>query len=258
MELLTSQRNRIKAVQRYSYVHAGGSACQPRAGMRLLSNPREQRLVKEPNLAQQIYKKLHDHFGPQHWWPGDSAFEMMVGAVLTQNTSWQGAAKAIVNLKEAGVLSLDGLRSLPPKNLATLIRPAGYFNLKEQRLRNLLDMIAEGPGSLEALMAMPIQEARQDLLAVKGVGPETADSILLYAGDHPIFVIDAYTFRVMGRHGLKTQKMSYSDLQAWFMDRLPSEAQLFNEYHALLVRVAKVHCLKSQPLCEGCPLEPLL
>lgn len=212
-------------------------------------------MTAKTNLSQ-LFSLLADHFGPQHWWPGDTPFEVMVGAVLTQNTNWQNVAKAIANLQRAGVLSLEAMRALPPRKLAGLIRPAGYYNLKQSRLRNLLDMIArEHGGSLESLFAQPLAKARGDLLAVKGVGPETADSILLYAGGLPIFVIDAYTFRILERHGLGPKSLDYHGLQGVFMSQLDCDGARYNEFHALLVRLAKEYCRKGQPLCEACPAQ---
>jgi endonuclease-3 related protein len=203
-----------------------------------------------------MYERLYDHFGPRHWWPGSSPFEVAVGAVLTQNTAWKNVELAIGNLKVAGALELEALRALKPKKLAELIRPVGYYNLKEQRLRNLLDMFHhECGGDLDKLWQRPLPEARELLLAVKGVGPETADSILLYAGGLPTFVIDAYTFRVLGRHGLAEEGDSYHDLQNLFMDHLEPDPAMFNEFHALIVRLGHQLCKKSKPLCEGCPLE---
>lgn len=204
----------------------------------------------------EIYRRLYAHFGPQHWWPGETPFEVVVGAVLTQNTNWQNVERAIANLKAAGLLSLEALRGLSLEELARLIRPAGYFNLKARRLRSLLDLIAgELGGRLERLWEPPLERSRERLLSVWGVGPETADSILLYAGGQPVFVIDAYTFRILGRHGLARQGMDYHQLQALFMDHLPRDPALYNEYHALLVRLGKELCRKANPRCGGCPLE---
>lgn len=203
-----------------------------------------------------LYQRLLDHFGPQHWWPGDTPFEVLVGAMLTQNTSWTNAAQAIANLKKAEVLSLAGLRALAPEQLAGLIRPAGYYNLKEKRLRNLLDLAARDfDGNLNALFALPLSRARKKLLSCNGVGPETADSILLYAGGLPTFVVDAYTRRVLERHGFDIGKSDYGAVQALFMDHLPRDAPMFNEYHALLVILCKEYCKKSSALCSGCPAE---
>ncbi len=221
-----------------------------------MASPSRKKTTKTARRLMDMYQRLYAHFGPRHWWPGDSALEVVVGAVLTQNTAWKNVAKAIANLKAAGVLELEALRALEPRELAELIRPAGYYNLKEQRLRNLLDMIAaECGGDLARLWELPLDQAREKLLAVKGVGPETADSILLYAGGLPIFVIDAYTFRVLGRHGLAREGDTYHDLQSLFMRHLPPDAALYNELHALIVRLGHTLCKKGEPLCQDCPLE---
>ena len=204
----------------------------------------------------ELYQRLFEAYGPQHWWPGDTPFEVLVGAVLTQNTNWGNVERAIANLKAEGLLSLEGLRSLPLPELALLIRPAGYYNLKALRLMNLLDLLAERfGGDLDALWALPLDQARSELLSSKGVGPETADSILLYAGNLPSFVVDAYTFRALGRHGLAPEGLDYHGLRARFMDSLPADPTLYNEFHALLVRLGKERCKKGRPWCEGCPLE---
>ena len=205
-------------------------------------------------LLQELYDRLFKAYGPQGWWPGETPFEVMVGAVLTQNTNWTNVEKAIANLKQAGALSLPALSALPAERLAGLIRPAGYYNLKAKRLANLLAMINQRwEGDLEWFFAQGADEIRKSLLAVKGVGPETADSITLYAATKPVFVIDAYTFRILGRHGLAEPDMGYFELQEVFMDALPLEVELFNQFHALLVRLGKERCKKSKPRCEGCP-----
>jgi len=212
--------------------------------------------AKTGRRLMEMYQRLYGHFGPCHWWPGETDLEIAVGAVLTQNTAWKNVARAMANLKAAGVLDLQSLRALPPSQLAELIRPAGYYNLKEKRLRNLLDMLArESDGDLARLWQRPLNEVRQLLLSVKGVGPETADSIMLYAGGLPTFVIDAYTFRVLGRHGLASEQDAYHDLQTLFMDNLPQDPALYNELHALIVRLGNRLCKKSAPLCEECPLQ---
>lgn len=209
-----------------------------------------------PSRLSDLYERLHGRYGPQHWWPADTPFEVLVGAVLTQNTSWRNVARAIENLKAAGVLELAAMRALPRPELAELIRPAGYYNLKERRLRNLLDAMAlDFGGELSALFGLGLAPARQRLLAVNGVGPETADSILLYAGGLASFVIDAYTKRVLTRHGLAHEKSGYDEMRALFMDHLPHDAALFNEYHALFVTLCKRRCAKGSPHCEGCPAQ---
>lgn len=203
-----------------------------------------------------IYRRLYEHFGPQSWWPGETPFEVMIGAVLTQNTSWTNVEKAIDNLKRAGVLSLARLSELPVDLLAEYIRPAGYFNIKAVRLQNLLTKIGERySGSLDAMLEEETEELRRVLLSVKGIGPETADSILLYAAERPVFVVDAYTYRILLRHELIPEDFGYDDLQQLFMDNLESDVRLFNEYHALLVCAGKEFCKKSAPKCSVCPLE---
>eukprot|EP01022_Parablepharisma_sp_SALTPOND_P019971 TRINITY_DN3513_c0_g8_i1.p2 TRINITY_DN3513_c0_g8~~TRINITY_DN3513_c0_g8_i1.p2 ORF type:complete len:296 (-),score=68.68 TRINITY_DN3513_c0_g8_i1:426-1313(-) len=231
---------------------AGPRACQPGE-----ANPSEKAApMSTRERLQELYDLLLSAYGPQHWWPGETPFEVMVGAVLTQNTNWVNVEKAIANLKQAGVLSLPALSELPPARLAGLIRPAGYYNLKAGRLANLLAMINQRwEGDLEWFFAQPTDEIRQSLLGVKGVGPETADSITLYAAGKPVFVIDAYTFRILGRHGLAEEDMGYFDLQELFMDALPSDTAMFNQFHAMLVHLGKDFCKKTNPKCEGCPAE---
>lgn len=206
----------------------------------------------------EIYARLREAYGPQHWWPADTSLEVMVGAVLTQNTTWRGVEKAITNLKASGLLSVDKLDIVDTDNLAGLIRPSGYFNLKARRLKNLIELVITAyGGDLEDMGREQTNKLRRDLLAVKGVGPETADCILLYGFNRPIFVIDTYTRRVLSRHGLTGHRVNYRELQDLFMQHLPLKASMFNEYHALLVRVGKHHC-KPKPDCRDCPLAPLL
>ncbi len=207
---------------------------------------------------QAIYQSLYDHFGPQHWWPGDTPLEILVGAVLTQNTNWGNVSRAIDNLRQGNVLSLEALLALPADQLAAMIRPCGYYNLKAQRLRNLLAVLEEGvadTGSLDDFFSQDLSYVREKLLSVKGVGPETADSILLYAAAKPIFVVDAYTYRFLSRHGLVAEETSYGEMQELFMAALSAEEGLYNEYHALLVCLGKEFCKKKNPRCEKCPLQ---
>jgi endonuclease-3 related protein len=203
-----------------------------------------------------IYNRLFHHFGPQAWWPGDTPFEVMVGAVLTQNTNWKNVERAIDNLKRAGVLSFERLSGLPVDLLAEYIRPAGYFNVKAGRLQNLMVRIEEQyGGSLDAMMEEETEALRQKLLSVKGIGPETADSILLYAAQRPVFVVDTYTYRILLRHDLIPEDFGYDDIQQLFMDNLEPDTGLYNEFHALLVCAGKEFCKKTAPRCAGCPLE---
>ncbi|MEW6595300.1 MAG: endonuclease III domain-containing protein [Thermodesulfobacteriota bacterium] len=203
-----------------------------------------------------IYQALFDFFGPQRWWPGETPLEILVGAVLTQNTNWTNVSRAIDNLRARGLLSLGALVELPLPVLAETIRPSGYYNLKAVRLQNLLRRIAEGAGSVEAYFhGRETAALREELLAIKGIGPETADSILLYAAGKPTFVVDAYTHRILSRHNLAADESDYHELQALFLDHLPQDAALFNEYHALIVRTGKEFCRKGTPRCESCPLK---
>ncbi len=204
---------------------------------------------------QEIYHRMLGHFGPQHWWPGDTPFEIMVGAILTQNTNWQNVEKAITNLKAADLLSLPALSSLSAAELAEHIRPAGYYNIKAGRLQNLFAMIAEQwDNDLEYLLQQPASVLREQLLSVKGIGPETADCMVLYAAKQPIFVVDTYTHRILSRHGLIPEDADYFQIQEVFMDSLEEDTALFNEYHALLVKLGKDFCKKSKPKCGDCPL----
>ena len=206
----------------------------------------------------QFYQALLKHYGPQKWWPAETPFEVMLGAVLTQNTSWANVTKALNNLKEAGLLSPEKLHQIDTEQLAELIKPAGYFNIKAKRLSNLLDWLFENyQGSVEQMLADDLSRLRPSLLTVSGIGPETCDSILLYATGKPTFVVDTYTYRVLVRHNLIWEDATYDDIKALFEDNLREDVALYNEYHALLVRVGK-ECCRPQPRCEGCPLEPFL
>jgi len=202
-----------------------------------------------------VYDRLFAHYGPQHWWPADSPFEILVGAVLTQNTNWANVTLAIANLKGAGCLDFTAMQSMPPESLAEYIRPSGYYNIKAVRLKNLLQMIEdEYEGELQFLCDDSLDGARENLLRVKGVGPETADSILLYVAEKPTFVIDTYTHRVFSRHEIVLEDNDYYGLQQEFLDSLPEDIALFNEFHALIVAVAKEFCKKGKPRCKECPL----
>ena len=211
-----------------------------------------------PGLLNDVYNRLLARFAPQQWWPGDSPFEVMLGAVLVQNTSWKNVELAIANLREAGVLDPHRLDKLPQVELEELIRPAGYWRVKARRLRNLLTwFVGRHGGSLAALEAISDDVLREELLAIHGIGPETADSILLYALGRCTFVVDAYTARVFARHGWIDAEADYHQIQDYFQSGLDGDAGTFNEYHALLVRLGKDYCRKT-PKCEGCPLEDLL
>jgi endonuclease III related protein len=208
-------------------------------------------------LLLEIYQQLLDRFGPQHWWPGESPFEVAIGAILTQNTSWTNVAKAIANLKAANSLDAFKLRDMDQEDLELLIRPAGYFRVKAKRLRNFIKWLCDNyGGDLKNLESVNTIRLREELLGISGIGPETADSILLYALNRPVFVVDTYTARVMVRHGLIGPDLDYQQLQDLFMSNLEPDPALFNEFHALLVMVGKDYC-KPHPKCPGCPLERL-
>ena len=205
----------------------------------------------------EIYQLLFDRFGPQHWWPGQTQFEVITGAILTQNTNWTNVEKAITNLKSADRLTPEKLHNLDFSQLAELIRPAGYYNIKAKRLKNFINWLFDNyDGSLTSLENLDTGRLRAELLAINGIGRETADSILLYAFERPIFVIDAYTARIAFRHQLIQPDADYEQLRELFQSNLPEDVQLFNEYHALLVRVGKQFC-KPKARCPGCPLEEL-
>lgn len=203
----------------------------------------------------EIYARLFARFGPQYWWPGDGAFEVIVGAILTQNTAWSNVEKAMTNLKLARRLNPTRMHQLPTPRLAQLIRPSGYFNLKAKKLKAFTGHLFNAHhGRLTHLFRLETAALREELLAVYGVGPETADSIILYAARRPIFVIDAYTRRILARLGLARVESSYDELQRMFMEHLPHDESLFNEYHALLVALGKDYCRKSKLKCRQCPL----
>jgi endonuclease-3 related protein len=205
----------------------------------------------------EIYQLLLDRFGPQHWWPGETQFEIITGAILTQNTNWTNVEKAIANLKSAELLTPEKLYHLDVSNLAKIIKPAGYYNIKAKRLKNFINWFFQNyDGGLANLENLDTDRLRAELLAVTGIGRETADSILLYAFNREIFVIDAYTARVAVRHGLIEPQAEYEQLRDLFQSNLPQDSQLFNEYHALLVKVGKEFC-KPKAKCPGCPLQNL-
>ena len=212
----------------------------------------------QKKILYSIYKKLYRAFGPQHWWPGDTPFEIAVGAILTQNTNWTNVEKAIQNLKRKNALSARALHDIPLRELAELIRPSGYFNIKAKRLKSFIEFLMNNyNGSLNKMNHVDIACLRKELLAIHGVGSETADSILLYALNKPIFVIDAYTKRVLSRHGIMNYKHSYDTFQELFHASLKKDVRLFNEYHALFVRVGKTYCKPQTPLCDKCPLNSI-
>jgi endonuclease III related protein len=251
--------------------------------------------TRKEESVRRYYQALYRAWGPQHWWPAETQFEVIVGAYLTQNTAWTNVEKALANLRNAEALSVDGIRAMRLSTLERLIRPSGYFRQKAKRLKTFVAFLdARYNGSLDRLFSRPTDELREELLALNGVGPETADSILLYAGNHPVFVVDAYTRRVLDRHGILPEKTDYEDIRRLFQRALepivhdqqrsvnsapalesgfrgaahvPSAmstakrtalVQIYNEMHGLIVGVGKHFCGKSIPKCDGCPLQPFL
>jgi endonuclease-3 related protein len=211
------------------------------------------------SILRSTFCVLHSRFGPQHWWPGETDFEMMVGAILTQNTNWGNVERALGNLRAAGALNPRRLAELPPERLAEIIRPSGCFRVKAKRLRAfVLWLRRRQPGAENKFFrGTPTALLRQELLGLHGIGPETADSILLYALRRRKFVVDAYTRRVLARHGLAAPGATYSEIQSLFERNLSPSRRLYNEYHALIVRLGKEFC-RAKPRCDHCPLEPLL
>ena len=248
---------------------------------------------EKENELRQYYHALYSAWGPQHWWPAETRFEVIVGAYLTQNTAWTNVELALANLRSARVLSVEGIRALPLRSLQRLIRPSGYFRQKAARLKTFVAFLDQHGGSLDQLFAQPTDRLREELLSLNGVGPETADSILLYAGNHPVFVVDAYTRRMLDRHRILPENTDYEEIRELFQRALapvaqqqeldpanavlqldagirgaahpPSamstaartaQAQVYNEMHGLIVGVGKHYCRKSKPVCEACPLGP--
>jgi len=213
--------------------------------------------VAKTVLLKKIYKILFHSFGPQKWWPAQTPFEVMVGAILVQNTNWNNTKRAIDQIKSRHLLTPKKLSTLRLKTLASLIRPAGYFNVKAKRLKNFLAFFVDRYGAqVRKMKARDCKQLRRELLDVNGIGEETADSMLLYALNKPFFVVDAYTRRIFSRHSLIKKDASYQEIQAMLMAHLGKDVSLFNEYHALIVRLAKEFC-RTKPLCEQCPLKSL-
>lgn len=204
-----------------------------------------------------IYEKLYSRLGPRHWWPAETPFEVMVGAVLTQNTSWTNVEKAILNLKQQRLLDPESLNRIPRRKLADLIKPSGYYNIKAKRLKSLVGFLMHNFKGDIVLMRRQDQKAlRRELVLVHGIGPETCDSIMLYALNKPVFVIDAYTKRIFSRCGIVKEGVTYDELQRLFMESLPRSVKLYNEYHALIVQLGKEICRKI-PKCNLCPINKL-
>lgn len=205
------------------------------------------------------YEAMFSALGPMHWWPAKTPFEVIVGAILTQSTAWGNVERAIANLRAAQLLTPSAMFRVPMPRLATLVRPSGYFRQKAKKLKAFVRFLhARYGGSLRRMFQTPTSELRDELLSVHGIGPETSDSILLYAGNHPVFVVDAYTHRIFGRHGITDGKPKYEAVRALIESSIPQRPELFNEFHALIVNTGKNWCRKSAPRCEGCPLRSLL
>jgi len=197
---------------------------------------------------------MAEAYGPQHWWPAQSPTEVIIGAVLTQNTAWKNVERAIANLQQAEMLDWQRLRDVSFEELAELIRPSGTYQVKARRLKSFITWLWENyDGDLDRMFATSLPTLREELLSISGIGRETADAILLYAGNLPTFVVDAYTARILSRHGLIDEYADYDEIKDTFESNLPSDAELFNEFHALLVQVGKLHC-RPKMKCEGCPL----
>ena len=205
----------------------------------------------------EIYQYLFDHFGPRGWWPAKSSFEVIVGAILTQSVSWRNVEKAILRMSQIGVLDPVAMRNLPQEQLEDLIRSTRYYRMKAKKLKAFLCFLHDNyHDNLEKLLNQPLDKLRQELLSIYGLGPETVDSILLYAGGLPIFVVDAYTRRIFYRLGYWEPKISYDQMQKYFHQHLAAETQLYNEYHALIVGLGHSYC-RQTPRCESCPINSL-
>jgi len=203
-----------------------------------------------------IFLRLLEHFGPRSWWPAETPFEICIGAILTQNTAWTNVEKAVSALKVADVLTVEGIEAIEAGLLAELIRPSGCYNVKSVRIKGFVEWLRERhSGSLDVMFDREWRELRKELLKVTGIGPETCDSILLYAGEKPTFVVDAYTRRLFHRLELLPANAGYEETRQLFMEHLPGDARLFNEYHALIVEECKTFC-RTRPLCGHCPLAP--
>jgi len=210
-------------------------------------------------ILHDYYDALFEKHGPQSWWPGRTRFEIIVGAILVQNTAWSNVERAIVALRSERLLTPAGIERVPQAKLARLIRSSGYFRQKARKVKAFVKFLRKNyAGSLTRMFRMPTDKLREQLLTVHGIGPETADSMLLYAGGHPVFVVDAYTRRVLERHGLVHEKATYEEIRRLFENSLPKRVSLFNEYHALIVQTGKHFCKPRAPLCSACPLKPFL
>ncbi len=226
--------------------------------MTFLLERRSYNLNMKSEILRRAYELLYEHFGPQGWWPAETPFEVCVGAILTQGTSWKNVESTIKNLKARDLLNPFALAKISNEELARLLKPCGYYNVKAKRLKNFLKFLIDNyHGDLEALKKEELTEIRKKLLSISGLGKETVDSILLYALDYPIFVVDAYTYRIMSRHHLLPEETTYEEMQELFMANLPEDIELFKEYHALLVACGKNYCKLKNPQCSKCPLKEI-
>jgi endonuclease III related protein len=226
---------------------------------KILSQPRQEFISRTGPRLHAYYETLFAAYGPQNWWPGRTRFEVIVGAILTQNTSWSNVSLAIENLRRNRLLTISAIASVRPARLQRAIRPSGYFRQKSATLKAFVRFLrTEYAGSLTQMFKTPTLQLRRQLLAVRGIGPETADCILLYAGKHPVFVVDAYTRRILERHGHINARASYEDIRAAFERVLPADATIYNEFHALIVNVGKQFCRPQAPRCSQCPLNGFL
>jgi endonuclease-3 related protein len=221
---------------------------------------RESAYAEAPSgVLLRYYEAMAGALGPMRWWPAQTPFEVIVGAILTQSTAWGNVERAIANLRSARLLTPSAMLRVPTPRLAALVRPSGYFRQKAKKLKAFVRFLqAEYGGSLKRMFHTPTLELRAKLLSVHGIGPETADSILLYAGNHPVFVVDAYTHRIFGRHGITDGKADYENVRAFIEQSIPRRPDLFNEFHALIVNTGKNWCRKSAPRCGQCPLRSML
>ena len=223
-----------------------------------------QRVAKQPGipageLLPRYYSVLRARFGPQQWWPARTRLEVILGAILTQNTTWHNATLALRNLRKSRLLSWQALRHACLSGLEACVRPSGFYRQKARTIRDFVDWLSrEHAGSLDRLFSLSTDELRRRLLDLRGLGPETADAIILYAARRPLFVADAYTRRVLARHGFVSDAADYDQTQEFLHAHLPPDTSLFNEFHALLVAVGKKHCKPQSPRCAGCPLEEFL
>lgn len=249
-----SQQNSVASV-----LSSTGSA-NPARGLGARPRPQARAVAAHATaLLPQFYHALHEALGPQHWWPARTPFEVIVGAILTQSTAWTNVERAIAKLRGARLLTPAALERVPMARLARLVKPSGYFRQKAKKLKAFVHFLRrEYGGSLRRMFRTPTTELREKLLTVHGIGPETADSILLYAGQHAVFVVDAYTKRILARHRLAGERTGYEEMRALFEKNLPRNAQLYNDYHALLVQVGKHWCRPREARCDQCPLESFL